>query len=56
MEKKVLVIGGGGRIGGSVAQDILAHTNSKVIVTSRNPQTKVTDYCFPQAKAPIVFS
>ena len=42
MEKKVLVIGGCGRIGGSVAQDILAHTNSKVIVTSRNPQTQVT--------------
>ncbi len=42
MEKKVLVIGGCGRIGSSVAQDILAHTNSKVIVTSRNPQTQVT--------------
>ena len=42
MEKKVLVIGGCGRIGGSVAQDILTNTNSKVIVTSRNPQTVVT--------------
>ena len=42
MEKKVLVIGGCGRIGGCVAQDILNHTNSKVIVTSRNPQTQVT--------------
>ncbi|ELS00910.1 saccharopine dehydrogenase-like oxidoreductase [Xenococcus sp. PCC 7305] len=41
MEKKVLVIGGCGRIGGCVAQDILTHTNSKVIVTSRKPQTVV---------------
>ena len=30
MEKKVLVIGGCGRIGGSVAQDILTHTNSTI--------------------------
>ena len=42
VEKKVLVIGGCGRIGGSVAQDILTHTNSKVIVTSRNLQTVLT--------------
>jgi saccharopine dehydrogenase-like NADP-dependent oxidoreductase len=33
--KKVLVIGGGGRIGSSVAQDIVNYTNAKVIVTSR---------------------
>lgn len=38
-KKKVLVIGGCGRIGASVAQDILTHTNSQVIVTSRKPQT-----------------
>ena len=41
MSKKVLVIGGCGRIGGSVAQDLLTHTNSRVIVTSRNPQASV---------------
>ena len=41
MKQKVLVIGGCGRIGSCVAQDILTHTNSKVIVTSRNPQTVV---------------
>ncbi|MEM9273688.1 MAG: saccharopine dehydrogenase NADP-binding domain-containing protein [Cyanobacteria bacterium P01_F01_bin.143] len=38
MPKKVLVIGGCGRIGASVAQDILTHTDSKVIVTSRKSQ------------------
>lgn len=42
MKQKVLVIGGCGRIGACVAQDILTNTNSKVIVTSRNPQTIVT--------------
>ena len=38
MLKKVLVIGGCGRIGASVAQDILTYTDSKVIVTSRKSQ------------------
>ena len=42
VDKKVLVIGGCGRIGGSIAQDILTHTQSRVIVTRRNPQTSVT--------------
>ena len=41
MKKKVLVIGGCGRIGSKVAQDILTHTQSKVIVTSRHPQMVV---------------
>ena len=41
MNKKVLVIGGCGRIGGSVAQDIANHTNTEVIVTGRNPNTTV---------------
>ncbi|GAB4236185.1 MAG: saccharopine dehydrogenase NADP-binding domain-containing protein [Stanieria sp.] len=35
--KKVLIIGGG-RIGSSVAQDLLNHTNAEVIVTSRQPK------------------
>ena len=47
MQKKVLVIGGCGRIGNSVAQDIASHTKAEVIVTSRNTQQTV--------KPPLVF-
>ncbi|MGD1917571.1 MAG: saccharopine dehydrogenase family protein [Pleurocapsa sp.] len=36
MTKKVLVIGGCGRIGNSVAQDIANHTDAQVTVTSRS--------------------
>ncbi|MDJ0575660.1 MAG: saccharopine dehydrogenase NADP-binding domain-containing protein [Xenococcaceae cyanobacterium MO_234.B1] len=39
--KKVLVIGGCGRIGSSVAQDIANHTDAEVIVTGRNPNITV---------------
>lgn len=39
--KKVLVIGGCGRIGASVAQDIASYTDAEVIVTSRNPNKTV---------------
>ena len=35
MAQKVLIIGGGGRIGRSVAADILAHTAAQVTVTGR---------------------
>ena len=38
MTKKVLVIGGYGRIGSSVANDIAKHTDAEVTVTSRQPQ------------------
>ena len=41
MRQKVLVIGGCGRIGSSVAQDIAKHTSAEVIVTSRNPDSLV---------------
>jgi len=40
-KKKVLVIGGCGRIGNTVAQDIATHTEAQVIVTGRNPKTTV---------------
>ena len=36
MAKKVLVIGGCGRIGNSVAKDIAKHNNAEITVTSRN--------------------
>ena len=41
MSKKVLVIGGCGRIGKSVALDIAHHTDAEVTVTSRQQQKKV---------------
>jgi saccharopine dehydrogenase-like NADP-dependent oxidoreductase len=36
MTDKILIIGGCGRIGRSVAQDIAAHTDAEIIVTGRN--------------------
>ncbi|MEM8777936.1 MAG: saccharopine dehydrogenase NADP-binding domain-containing protein [Cyanobacteria bacterium P01_G01_bin.49] len=39
--QRVLIIGGCGRIGSSIAQDILNHTNADVIITGRNPQLSV---------------
>lgn len=41
MTKKVLIIGGCGRIGSSVAQDIATHTDAEVIVTSRQPHQDI---------------
>ncbi|MEL6438525.1 MAG: saccharopine dehydrogenase NADP-binding domain-containing protein [Cyanobacteria bacterium J06621_8] len=38
MGSKVLVIGGCGRIGNSVAQDIMRHTDAEVTITSRQPR------------------
>ena len=38
MTKKVLVIGGCGRIGNSVARDIAQYTEAEVTITSRKPQ------------------
>lgn len=36
--QRVLIIGGCGRIGSSIAADILAHTDAEVTITGRNPQ------------------
>jgi saccharopine dehydrogenase-like NADP-dependent oxidoreductase len=36
--QRVLIIGGCGRIGSSIAGDILAHTDAEVTITGRNPQ------------------
>lgn len=36
--KRVLIIGGCGRIGGNIARDILKHTDAEVTITGRNPQ------------------
>ncbi len=37
MTDRVLILGGRGRIGGSVAQDLLTHTQAEIIVTGRTP-------------------
>lgn len=37
MTDKVLIIGGRGRIGSSVAQDLLTHTQAKITITGRSP-------------------
>lgn len=37
MADRVLIIGGTGRIGSSVAQDLLAHTDAKITITGRHP-------------------
>jgi saccharopine dehydrogenase-like NADP-dependent oxidoreductase len=36
--QRVLIIGGCGRIGSSIARDILNHTDAEVTITGRNPQ------------------
>ncbi len=46
--KTVLVIGGRGRIGRCVAQDIQQHTQAEVTVTGRNSQLSQGDFSFIQ--------
>lgn len=36
--QRVLIIGGCGRIGSSIAKDVLTHTDAEVTITGRNPQ------------------
>ncbi|MEO1669778.1 MAG: saccharopine dehydrogenase NADP-binding domain-containing protein [Cyanobacteria bacterium J06631_2] len=46
MTQKVLVIGGCGRIGKSVAQDIVQHTQAEVTITSRQTQAIAKPFKF----------
>ena len=46
MAKKVLVIGGCGRIGNSVARDIANHTDAEITVTSRADRQQVNPFKF----------
>ncbi|MCF4970079.1 saccharopine dehydrogenase NADP-binding domain-containing protein, partial [Nostoc sp. CMAA1605] len=39
MTDRVLILGGRGRIGRSVAQDIATHTQAKITITGRSPGT-----------------
>jgi len=44
MAKKVLVIGGYGRIGNSVAQDLIKHTDTEVTITSRQTLPEIKPF------------
>ena len=46
MAKKVLVIGGYGRIGNSVARDIIEHNDAEVTITSRQAQPETKPFKF----------
>lgn len=41
MANRVLIVGGRGRIGSSVAQDILTHTDAEITVTGREPEGSI---------------
>ncbi|MBW4503650.1 MAG: saccharopine dehydrogenase NADP-binding domain-containing protein [Scytonema hyalinum WJT4-NPBG1] len=43
MTERVLIIGGRGRIGSSVAQDILSHTQAEITITGRTPDHGMND-------------
>lgn len=43
MTARVLILGGRGRIGSSVAKDIATHTHSEIIITTRKPATETAD-------------
>jgi saccharopine dehydrogenase-like NADP-dependent oxidoreductase len=42
MTDRVLILGGRGRIGSSVAQDIVTHTQADITITGRTPSTETT--------------
>ncbi|MBF2006737.1 MAG: saccharopine dehydrogenase NADP-binding domain-containing protein [Chlorogloeopsis fritschii C42_A2020_084] len=41
MTDRVLILGGRGRIGSSVAQDLVTHTQAEIIITGRTPESGV---------------
>jgi saccharopine dehydrogenase-like NADP-dependent oxidoreductase len=41
MTNRVLIVGGRGRIGSSVAQDLVTHTDAEVTVTGRDPEGSI---------------
>lgn len=43
MADKVLILGGRGRIGSSVAEDIVTHTQAQIILTGRTPDSRVSN-------------
>ncbi|MBO3458572.1 saccharopine dehydrogenase NADP-binding domain-containing protein [Aetokthonos hydrillicola Thurmond2011] len=43
MTDRVLILGGRGRIGSSVAQDLITHTQAHITITGRTPSTETTN-------------
>lgn len=48
MANRVLIIGGRGRIGSSVAQDLVTHTDAEITVTGREPEGSIGDSLPPE--------
>ncbi|MEG4575355.1 saccharopine dehydrogenase NADP-binding domain-containing protein [Microcoleus sp. N3A4] len=42
MANRVLIVGGRGRIGSSVAEDLVTHTDAEITITGRNPEGSIT--------------
>lgn len=42
MANRVLIVGGRGRIGSSVAQDLVTHTDAEITITGRDPEGSIT--------------
>lgn len=49
MTDRVLILGGRGRIGSSVAQDIATHTQAQITITGRSPASE-KDITLPSGK------
>lgn len=43
MTNQVLIIGGYGRIGSSVARDLATYTNSEITITGRKPEANIQE-------------
>src|SRR6476620_1232543 len=42
MANRVLIVGGRGRIGSSVAEDLVTHTDAEITLTGRNPEGSIS--------------
>jgi saccharopine dehydrogenase-like NADP-dependent oxidoreductase len=53
MTDRVLILGGRGRIGSSVAQDIASHTSAEITITSRNAEAAIaaSQHIGPQVRS-----
>ena len=47
MTNRVLIVGGRGRIGSSVAQDLVTHTDAEITVTGRDPEGSIPPGLLP---------
>ncbi|RQH50261.1 KR domain-containing protein [Okeania hirsuta] len=50
MKNQVLIIGGYGRIGSSVARDLATYTNSEITITGRKPEANIKEIPIPGVK------